>query len=79
MELDRVLARSPGHVASVTGRAMTYFRLKRCPEALREFSRARRMGVPIPDSWMRSCTAGVVSEPGQPGTGPGKPGTGPLK
>ncbi|MBU1068835.1 tetratricopeptide repeat protein [Myxococcota bacterium] len=54
-EFDRVLARSPNHAASLTGRAMTYLRLKRCPEALRDLRRARRLGVPIPDSWLQTC------------------------
>ncbi|MBU1244129.1 tetratricopeptide repeat protein [Myxococcota bacterium] len=55
VELDRVLARSPNHAASLTGRAMTYLRLKRCPEAMRDLRRARRLGVPIPDSWLQTC------------------------
>jgi tetratricopeptide (TPR) repeat protein len=54
-ELDRVLAKAPDHAASLAGRAVALLRLGRCPEARRDFLRARKLGVPIPDEWMSRC------------------------
>ncbi len=62
VELNRVLARAPDHTASRIGRAMTYLRLGRFPEALRDFQRARKLGVPIPDSWLEACSRGTTGE-----------------
>lgn len=66
VELDRVLAKAPDHAASLTGRAVAFLRLGRCPEALRDFLRARRLGVPIPDEWMARCPGEKTTTPAAP-------------